>query len=154
MASVFRSVGLPLPTEMPIARETTRREFAGLLAQVMPFDLVIDEQTASGEEARVSKTSVAGSWGPITGELRYFADRFGIPRASIEGTQIPMELIKRNATRGEPVLVYDPERRKSPLSIQRQLDYSGFELSREVEAIHEFPPDLADRARHVIAESL
>ena len=154
MASVYRSVGLPLPDTMRLAGDDTRRAFAGLLAQVMPFDLVIDEQTASGDEARVSKTSVAGSWGPIAGELRYFADRFGIPRASIEGTQIPMELIKRNATRGEAVLVYDPERRKSPLMIQRQLEYFGFELSREIEGIHEFPPELAAQARHVIAESL
>jgi hypothetical protein len=154
MASVYRSVGLPLPSKMPVAGDATRRAFAELLAQVMPFDLVIDEQTPSGEEARVSKTSVAGSWGAITGELRYFADRFGIPRASIEGTQIPMDLIKRYATRGEPALVYDPERRKSPLMLQRQLDYFGFELSRESEPIHDFPPELAQQARHVIAESL
>src|SRR5688572_13760206 len=154
MASVFRSVGLPLPTEMPIARDETRRAFAGLLAQVMPFDLVIDEQTAGGDEARVSKTSVCGSWGAITGELRYFADRFGIPRASIEGTQIPMDLIKRNARRGETTLVYDSERRKSPLLLQRQLEYFGFELERESHPVNAFPPDLAERARHVIAESL
>jgi hypothetical protein len=154
MASVYRSVGLPLPTSMRLAGDDTRRDFAGLLAGVMPFDLVIDEQTASGEEARVSKTSVAGSWGAIAGELRYFADRFGIPRASIEGTQIPMDLIKRNATRGAPVLIYDPERRKAPLTLQRQLEYFGFELSREIEGIHDFPPELADEARHTIAESL
>jgi hypothetical protein len=154
MASVFRSVGLPLPTSMPTARDDIRRAFAGLLAQVMPFDLVIDEQTASGEEARVSKTSVCGSWGPIAGELRYFADRFGIPRASIEGTQVPMELIKRNARRGDAVLLYDPDRRKSPLVLQRQLEYFGFELERESQPIHDFPPELADAARHAIAESL
>ena len=154
MASVYRAVGLPLPTRMSIATDETRRAFAGLLAEVMPFDIVIDEQTSSGEEARVSKTSVCGSWGAIAGELRYFADRFGIPRASIEGTQIPMDLIKRHATRGEPILVYDPDRRKSPLMLQRQLEYFGFELSRETEPIFDFPPELADQARHVIAESL
>src|SRR5687767_4536584 len=154
MASVYRNLEMPLPHDMPLASDATLRSFQELLARIMPFDLVIDEMTADGEEARVSKTSVAGSWGAIAGELRYFADRFGIPRASIEGTQIPMDLIKRNATRGEPVLVYDPERRKSPLTIQRQLEYFGFELSREIEAIHDFPPELADRARHAIAESL
>jgi hypothetical protein len=36
----------------------------------MPFDLVIDERTAEGQEARVSKTSVAGSWGAVAGNLR------------------------------------------------------------------------------------
>jgi hypothetical protein len=66
----------------------------------MPLDLVIDEQTVDGSEARVSKTSVCGSWGAIAGELRYFADRSGTPRAGIEGTQIPMHFIRRYATRG------------------------------------------------------
>ena len=46
----------------------------------MPFDLVIDEHTADGQEARVSKTSVAGSWGAVAGSLRFFADRFGVAR--------------------------------------------------------------------------
>jgi hypothetical protein len=154
MASIYRSVGLPIPGQMSIAREETRRAFAGLLAEVMPFDLVIDEQTAEGEEARVSKTSVCGSWGPIVGQLRYFADRFGIPRASIEGTQIPRDLLRRNATFGEPVLIYDAERRKSPLALQRRVEYHGFELERETESIHDFPPELAGAARRAIAESL
>ena len=154
MASVYRSVGLPIPTAMRIAGDDVKRSFAGLLAQVMPFDLVIDEETAGGEEARVSKTSVAGSWGAIAGTLRYFADRFGIARASIEGTQIPMDLIRRNATRSEPTLVYDPERRKSPLVLERRLEYHGFELGRESETIVDFPAELAPRARRAIAESL
>jgi hypothetical protein len=88
MASVYRALDLELPTKMVIAREHVHRKFADLLARFMPFDLVIDEETAWGEPARVSKTSVCGSWGAIAGELRYFADRFGVPRASIEGTQI------------------------------------------------------------------
>jgi hypothetical protein len=65
-----------------------------------------------------------------------------------------MELIKRNARRGDAVLIYDPERRKSPLMLQRQLEYFGFELERESHPVNDFPPDLAQRARHVIAESL
>src|SRR5579862_2951994 len=90
MASVYRGLGMAIPAEMPMAHEGTRRQFAELLAEYMPFDLVIDEQTAWGEDARVSKSSVCGSWGPIAGELRYFADKFGNARAGIEGTQIPL----------------------------------------------------------------
>src|SRR4051812_6969132 len=100
-ASIYRSLGMELPTRMVNARDHIYRKFTELLAQYMPFDLVIDEQTADGGEARVSKTSVCGSWGAIAGSLRYFADRSGIPRAGIEGTQIPMELIRRYATRGK-----------------------------------------------------
>jgi hypothetical protein len=154
MASVYRGLGMPLPAEMPMAHEGTRRQFAQLLAEYMPFDLVIDEQTAWGEEARVSKTSVCGSWGAIAGELRYFADRFGNPRASIEGTQLPMDLVRRFATESEPTLVYDAARRKAPLVLRRRVDYFGFELEREVEAVDEFPARREHEARRVLADAL
>jgi len=69
-ASIYRSLGMELPTRMVNARDHIYRKFTELLAQYMPFDLVIDEQTADGTEARVSKTSVCGSWGAIAGDLR------------------------------------------------------------------------------------
>ena len=154
MASIYRALGMELPTRMVNARDHIYRKFTQLLAQYMPFDLVIDEHTADGTEARVSKTSVAGSWGAIAGDLRYFADRSGIPRAAIEGTQIPLELIRRYATRGEPELIYDPRRKHGPLVLKRTLDYFGFELESEVETVEEFPAEIAVDARHVLAESL
>jgi len=153
-ASVYRAVGMELPTKMVNARDHIYRKFTELLAQYMPFDLVIDEHTADGTEARVSKTSVAGSWGAIAGNLRYFADRSGIPRAAIEGTQIPMELIRRYATRGKVEVVYDPRRKHGPLMLKRTVEYFGFELESEVETVEEFPPDLAGEARHALAEAL
>ena len=100
MASVYRSLGVELPARMPWAGEQVYRRFADLVARYMPFDLVVDGETAWGEEARVSKSSVAGSWGAVAGALRYFADRFGIPRASIEGTQLAPDLLRRHATFG------------------------------------------------------
>jgi len=153
-ASIFRSLGMELPDRMVNARDHIYRKFTKLLAQFMPFDLVIDEQTADGTEARVSKTSVCGSWGPIAGDLRYFADRSGIPRAAIEGTQIPPELIRANATRGKAEIVYDPRRKHGPLALRRKVEYFGFELEREVDSLDEFPPELATEARHVLADSL
>jgi ATP-dependent helicase HrpA len=153
-ASIYRALGMELPTKMVNARDHIYRKFAELLAQYMPFDLVINEHTADGTEARVSKTSVAGSWGAIAGDLRYFADRSGIPRAAIEGTQIPMELIHRYATRGKVEVVYDPRRKHGPLMLKRSLDYFGYELESELETVEEFPPDLAKEARHVLAQAL
>ncbi|MEJ7813277.1 MAG: DEAD/DEAH box helicase, partial [Gemmatimonadaceae bacterium] len=154
MASVYRALGMPLPQRMRIAGESARRDFADLLARYMPFDLVIDEQTKEGDEARVSKTSVCPPWGAIAGELRYFADRSGVPRAAIEGTQIPYDLIRRYAQRGEAELVYDPRRKRAPLALRRAVDYFGFELEREVEPLDDFPRELAAAARHVLAESV
>ncbi|HZE09668.1 MAG TPA: DEAD/DEAH box helicase [Gemmatimonadaceae bacterium] len=153
-ASIYRSLGLELPARMVNARDHIYRKFTTLLAQYMPFDLVIDEQTADGGEARVSKTSVCGSWGAVAGSLRYFADRSGIPRAAIEGTQIPQELIRRYSTRGKPELIYDPRRKHAPLVLKRTLEYFGFELESELESVEEFPPELARAARHLLAEAL
>ena len=154
MASVYRAIGLPLPATMPNAGDAELRAFQQLLAEYMPFDLVIDEETAEGNEARVSKTSVCGSWGAIGGEIRYFADKMGIPRASIEGTQIPMDLVRRYAKLGEAELVFDAERKRAPLVLRRKMEYFGFDLGREAEPIEEFPAELRLKARHLIAEAL
>jgi len=62
-ASIYRALGMELPTKMVNARDHIYRKFAELLAQYMPFDLVVNEHTADGTEARVSKTSVAGQLG-------------------------------------------------------------------------------------------
>ncbi len=154
MASVYRGLDLQLPSKMVLARDHAYGKFVELLAEVMPFDLVIDEETASGDSARVSKTSVCGSWGPIAGTLRYFADRSGTPRAGIEGTQIPAEKIRKYARRGAPEVAYDPRRKHDPLTLRRKLTYFGFELERDAESIEEFPPDLLQETRHALAEAL
>ena len=154
MASVYRALELELPSRMPFADDAIHRRFADLVARFMPFQLVIDEHTADGEEARVSRTSVCGSWGAIAGELRYFADRFGIPRASIEGTQIPYDLVRRYATRSAPRVVFDAERKRSPLALERSVRYFGFELASEAEPIDAFPPELASEACRVLADAL
>jgi ATP-dependent helicase HrpA len=153
-ASIYRSLGMELPARMVNARDHIYKKFTELLAQFMPFDLVIDEHTPDGTEARVSKTSVCGSWGAIAGDLRYFADRSGIPRAAIEGTQVPMELIRRSATRGKDELVYDPRRKHGPLALKRTVEYFGFELENELETVDDFPPGLEKAARHLLAESM
>ncbi len=154
MASIYRSVGLPLPTVMPRTTPAIEKQWIELLAKIMPFSLVIDEATADGDEARVSKTSVCGSWGPIAGTLRYFADKFGVARAGIEGTQLPRDLVRAMATGHTPRLVYDPSHRERPLALERRLTYFGFELEREREPVQDFPPGLEAEARKVLAEAL
>jgi ATP-dependent helicase HrpA len=154
MASIYRATGLPLPTEMPRVTPAVERRFVELLATIMPFDLVIDEQTASGDEARVSKTSVCGSWGAIAGTLRYFADRWGVPRAAIEGTQLPKDLVRQNATAHAPTLTFDARHKQSPLALERRVTFFGFELSREREPVMAFPAGQEVEARRVLAEAM
>ncbi len=155
MASVYRGVGMPLPTELVRAGEPVRQRFGTLLAQYMPFDLVIDERTATGDDARVSRTSVCGSWGAIAGSLRYFADRFGNARAGIEGTQLAPDLIRRYATGRPAKLAYEGRRKDNPLVSVRRLDYFGFELERESEALSEpWPEEVAAAAHALVADAL
>jgi hypothetical protein len=78
----------------------------------------------------------------------------GIPRASIEGTNIPMALIRRYATESEPELVFDANSKRAPLVLRRQVTYHGFALEREIEPIDDVPADLVAQARRVLAEAL
>jgi ATP-dependent helicase HrpA len=154
-ASVYRQLELPLPAQLPYADPKALERFADLLAKIMPFDLVIDEETADGREARVSRSSVCGSWGAVAGTLRYFADRFGVPRASIEGTQIPERAIRRYARRGPAEVAFERQRRREGLMAVRTLTYAGFTLEREAGPLgNPFPVDLADAARAALVRAL
>ena len=154
-ASVYRSLELPLPARLPHATRELRERWGELLARVMPFDLVIDEHTVDGQEARVSKTSVAGSWGAVAGTLRYFADRFGVPRAGIEGTTLSYDLIRRFATWGLPTVSVGGPRRHQRLAVARDLSYFGFHLETETELLEgEFPSDLRAAALEALADAI
>ncbi|HLM42336.1 MAG TPA: DEAD/DEAH box helicase, partial [Myxococcaceae bacterium] len=152
MAGVYRSLKADLPGHLPFADDSVHRRFADLLACFMPFDLTIDEQTASGEQARVSKTSLCGSWGAVAGTLRYFADRSGNPHASIEGTHIPLELLRKYGHRTEAGVAYDTFHLS--LVLEWHVEYAGFELEREVEVLRAWDEALAVQARHALAEAV
>jgi hypothetical protein len=155
LASVYRSLELPLPKQLPYASKEVRRQWSDLIARIMPFDLVIDEHTADGQEARVSKTSVAGSWGAVAGSLRYFADRFGVPRAAIEGTTLSYDLVRQYATLGPPKVILSGPRKHQGLFVERRRTYFGFELETEIEPIGgKIPPELQPAARDALADAL
>jgi hypothetical protein len=98
---------------------------------------------------------VAGSWGAVAGNLRYFADRFGVPRASIEGTTLSYDLVRRYATLGPPKVVLGGPRKQQRLMIERKRSYFGFELETEVEVLEgEIPGELQAAARDVLAQAL
>ncbi len=154
-ASVYRSLDLELPRRLPWASRDLARRFRDLLARIMPFDLVIDEHTADGQEARVSRTSVAGSWGAVAGTLRYFADRMGIPRAVIEGTTLPYDLVGRYAAWSRPQVGLSPRRRHQVLLLRRTRTYFGFDLETETEELRgAIPPDLLEQARDALVDAL
>lgn len=154
LASVYRALELPLPARLPHAGDPMLRSFQDLLARVMPLDLVLDETAADGSPVRVSRGSVCGAWGGIAGTIRFFADREGRPRAAIEGTQLPYDLIRHYARPSAPEVVYDPRHPRSPLVAVRHLRYFGFELDRERTGLDTVPPELAPALREALVEAL
>ena len=153
-ACLFRGVGLELPSEMPLIGPKIERRFRELLAQWMPFDLALDEMLANGEEARVGRSSLCGPEGAVAGELRYFADRNGIPRASIEGTQLKLETLRKFAKAGEATVSYDAQKPAAPLVLTRTVEYFGFVLERQSETLKKFSPSIAGAARLALAEAV
>jgi len=154
MASVYRTLELPLPRELPYADRKVLHAFQELVARIMPFDLTIDGETAGGERARLSDSSVCTPSGAIAGSIRFFADRFGVPRGAMEGTNVPFALIKRHAQRLEPVVEFR-EGRRSGLVVTRGTEYFGFVLDRERSPLKgRFPAALEASARDALARAL
>jgi hypothetical protein len=154
-ASVYRSLELPLPARLPYAGRDLRQRFIELLARVHPFDVVIDEKTSDGQPVRVAKTSVAGTWGAVTGTVRWFADRFGVPRASVEGTTVPYDLIGRYSETSAPEIVISGPRKHQQLAVSWRRSYAGFELDTEIRPIDgRIPDELLDQAKVFLARAL
>jgi hypothetical protein len=155
VASVYRTLEFPLPEKFPPAGSQAVRAFRELLARVMPFDLVIDEHTADGRPARVSRGSVCSAWGAIAGTIRYFADSRGVARAAIEGTSVPLELIRRYARKGAAMVEFRDDRRYVGLVVTHRTDYFGFELDRTRQPLEgTFPPELAEQAREALTQAV
>jgi ATP-dependent helicase HrpA len=154
LASVCRALAVPVPVSLPSADSGMLRRFQDLLARLAPLDLVIDEESVSREPVMVSRGSVCGSWGGIVGTIRYFADRNGVARAAVEGTQLPYDLMRQYARAEPPEVIYDPDRRRSPLALLRRMRYFGFDLDRQIEPLEEIPAELRPAARAALVEAL
>jgi hypothetical protein len=154
IASIYRSLDLELPRRLPKLNRSLEADWKRLVARVMPFSLVIDEETSWGEEVKVSRTSVCGNWGPVAGELMFFSDKNGRTRGSISGTQLPTDLIWEYATPGESTIEYDPTHKKSPLREIITREYHGFVLDREDQPLDRFPGDMRDAAASALAQAV
>jgi ATP-dependent helicase HrpA len=154
IASIFRGLDLELPRSLPRLTGKLDRDWRALVARMMPFGLVIDEETSWGEHVSVSKTSVASSYGAVAGEIVYFADKMGRARGSISGTNIPDDMVWEFASAGQGEVVYDGTHRRAPLRLRRAQDFHGFVLESDEEGISRFPEGREDECRRVLAEAV
>lgn len=150
-ASVYRGLELALPEKMPYAGRAIQDAWGELVARIMPFELVIDERTAEGQEVRVGRSSFASSWGAVAGNIRWFADRFGVARASIEGTTLSHDQVRRHSSWERARVVVSGPRKHQGLAITRKRTYFGFFLE---DGIEEITGDIPEEFRGQAAESL
>jgi hypothetical protein len=154
-ASVYRALELPLPARMPYAGRAIQDAWGELVARIMPFELVIDEQTSDGQAVRVGKHSFASSWGAVAGNIRWFADRFGVARASIEGTTLSHDQVRRHSSWERPRIIIAGPRKHQGLAITRKRTYFGFFLEDGIEEIRgEVPEEFRAQAAEVLARGL
>jgi hypothetical protein len=154
-ASVMRTMEMPLPRELPVTKGDIAHRFKELVARVMPFALAIEGETVQGEPVRLSQSSVCNRHSAVAGTISYFADRFGLPRAAMEGTNIPFKLIRRFAAAVDPEVEYRTDARRPGLYLTRRRSYYGFELERERKPLRDaFPDNLARDARDALARAL
>jgi hypothetical protein len=91
----------------------------------------------------------------VAGRLRFFADRFGVPRAGIEGTTLPYDLIARFATWGPARLSVGGPRKHQRVTVMRTREYFGFDLDVETKPLEgNFPADWHDAALDALARAL
>jgi hypothetical protein len=91
----------------------------------------------------------------VAGTLRYFADRFGVPRAAIEGTTLSYDQVRQYAVAGPPRVVFGGPRKHQRLAVERRRSYFGFDLETGIEPIDgEIPAQLQPSAREVLAEAV
>jgi hypothetical protein len=87
--------------------------------------------------------------------LRYFADRFGIPRASIEGTTLSYDLVREHAALGPPRVTLTGPRKHQGLAVERRRRYFGFDLDTEVEPLRGVIPEaLRPAARDTLTDAV
>jgi hypothetical protein len=77
-----------------------------------------------------------------------------VPRAAIEGTQIPRGLIRANAIEYPSEIVFVPDRAQAPLARRSRVTYAGFDLEKEDEPVREWRGADGPHARHALAAAL
>lgn len=155
MASVYRTLERDLPATLPHVDNAVLRKFTDLVARIMPFDLVVDEELANGQRARVGRDSSCNRWGAVAGTLSHFAGYGGRVHTVIEGTSIPMKLLETYATREDPTVEVSTKGKKSALMLSYRTVYHGFELNRYREPLKgSIPEQMQDAAVRELARAL
>jgi hypothetical protein len=150
-SSLFRQLGLelPEPTEFaPVyAGEEEYRLFIELLAVVQSMDYV---HNGRHDERHVYGNDMYGvSYGQsVLGAIRLWTDKSGRASASVEGTEIPFDVVERNLVRGPLMPLELAEDGGMRVSFTQTFAGQLIRASRSVVSLDELPAGLARSFRN------
>jgi len=91
----------------------------------------------------------------VADSISYYSDTHGVARTAIEGTTLPLEMIRGHAKRGAATVEFRDDRRYIGLVVTRRTEYFGFELDRDRTPLTgAFPAELVASAREALAQAL
>ncbi len=155
MASVYRALRLPLPSELPPARDGDAAPLpgaAGARPAILPRDRRGDGSAASPRECR--RRACAGAGGRSREPCGTSPTGLACRARPSRGRRLPRDLVRKYAVEHPAELVFDAERSQAPLRRRRRVTYFGFELEREDEPIRDWRGSEAASARRVLADAL
>ena len=135
MKSVFRQMNMRLPVPdafKPAAKGgETEKNFVELLARVQSLDFVQDERNSHAGTVWAAQHSSTYARS-VLGTIRFWKDKRGFQRATVEGTEVPDDTLMRYAAK-EPVRVFMAD--ADGVSLEYSVVFCGERLSSASERI-------------------
>lgn len=120
MKSVYRQLGVDIlePEDFPLvkANDEIHRQFVDLLARAQSLDFVNDERNSQAGTVWAAQGSAIQAR-RVLGVIRFWKDKRGYQRATIEGTEMPEEILDRHASK-------DPKRVSATDAEGASIEYS------------------------------
>lgn len=135
--SVFKALGLelPAPTDFEDVRHGSKLHtlFVELLAAVQSLDYVRYERNSIAGTVFANRDGMASNYS-VLGTIRHWTDKKGYHRASVEGTNIPEEVVQRCARQQPRTLVSDDG---VVVEIACARTFAGEDLGSTTTAVHD-----------------
>ncbi len=152
LRSILQKIGAHLITDLPQVTDEIKKDFVEVLAQVQSLDTVCDGYNSEAGTVFKYQNGSAGVYGVVVGEIRYWTDRRGTTRSSIEATQIPRELVEKYAQRQVENVRYVAA--EDMVEVEYKLIFGGEEVGQMTEQKKEVEKEVIEQAISVFAEAL
>ncbi len=161
MKSIYRQLGLDLLNPEGFAKiesdTNLHIRFVELLARVQSFDFVQSQRNSTAGAVWAAQHSVADADDAVLGVIRFWTDKRGIRRATIEGTEVSSDLLDKYAQK-TPQSIYAVD--ADGVRIEFAQRFAGERLSSSTELVPdaevpiEFEAEAANQFRNWLVRQM